>query len=212
VPESLAKRRRVARRKPTTALPARRKGRPPGSGLGLRCAACQHPERGRLDFLIASGQPLKPLSEKFNLSYETTRNHSRNGHISKEYIAAVRASPLASFEQLQKLASENGTSVLENLHAVYCGLQNRWLRSFIAGDDAKLSMLTSQLHKNLELRARISQELLPGGTVVNNFNNTAILIQTAQEVLNALEPYPEAKAAVIERYERKRLLIDHVPA
>jgi len=39
------------------------------------------------------------------------------------------------------------------------------LHAFEAGDDHKLSLLTGKLHANLEMQARITRELSPGGSV-----------------------------------------------
>jgi hypothetical protein len=44
-----------------------------------------------------------------------------------------------SEEQLRKLCSEHGASVVENLMAIYGGLASRWLSAFEAADDATLS-------------------------------------------------------------------------
>ena len=66
---------------------------------------------------------------------------------------------------MRRLVAESRAGVIENLKAIYSGLASRWLHAFEAGDDHKLSLLTGKLHVNLEMQARITKELSPGGSV-----------------------------------------------
>jgi hypothetical protein len=140
------------------------RGRRPGSHQQIKCGICLHPERGRIDFLVCSGAGVQPTAKKFGVSYDSLRNHVAK-HISQSYRDAVRSGPLQSEEQLRRLVAESGAGVIENLKAIYSGLASRWLHAFEAGDDHKLSLLTGKLHVNLEMQARITKELSPGGSV-----------------------------------------------
>jgi hypothetical protein len=113
---------------------------------------------------VCSGAGVQPTSKKFGVSYDSLRNHVAK-HISQSYRDAVRSGPLQSEEQLRRLVAESGAGVIENLRAIYSGLASRWLHAFEAGDDYKLSQLTGKLHANLEMQARITKELSPGGSV-----------------------------------------------
>jgi hypothetical protein len=172
-------------------LPGRREG-------SSMCTVCKHPERGRIDFLRATGGSPKALAAKFGLKATAVYNHCKK-HISSEYIAAVRIGPFQSEEHLRKLCAEAGGSVVENLMAIYGGLASRWLSAFEAGDDGTLSLLTQRLHKNLELRARLTHELLPPGptSVTNNIllNDPGYLAAIGQ-IAVSLAPFPEARVAV----------------
>ena len=140
------------------------RGRRPGSHQQIKCGICLHPERGRIDFLVCSGAGVQPTAKKFGVSYDSLRNHVAK-HISQSYRDAVRSGPLQSEEQLRRLVAESGAGVIENLKAIYSGLASRWLHAFEAGDDHKLSLVTGKLHVNLEMQARITKELSPGGSV-----------------------------------------------
>jgi hypothetical protein len=147
------------------------------SGAGPHC-----------DFLVCSGAGVQPTAKKFGVSYDSPRNHVAK-HISQSYRDAVRSGPLQSEEQLRRLVAESGAGVIENLKAIYSGLASRWLHAFEAGDDHKLSLLTGKLHVNLEMQARITKELSPGGSVhiQNNY-----LMNDVTTLLKILAPYPEA--------------------
>ena len=114
----------------------------------------------------------------------------------------MQNSPLQSEEQLRKLAAEAGVSVIDNLRAVYGGLANRWLHAFEAGDDHRLALLTGKLHANLEMQARITKELAPAGATYNTVNNNFLLTDAAQ-LRRILQPFPEARAAVVAYYAER---------
>jgi hypothetical protein len=161
-----------------------------------KCKVCAHPDHGRIDYLLALGDQVKPIATKFNLQPTSVYNHKRK-HISAEYIRAVRIGPLESEEQLRDLCARHGGSVIENLTAIYSGLVARWLAAFEGGDDATLSVLTQRLHKNLELRARLTHELVPPSTITNN-----VLIADPEylrvigTLARLLAPFPEARKRV----------------
>jgi transposase-like protein len=164
------------------------------------CLVCQHAERQRIDYLVARGETVSAVARKFKVSPWSLHRHAAN-HISPEFRNVVQASPLESLESLQKLACESGASVVDNLQAIYSGLSNRWLSAFEAADDHRLSVLTSKLHQNLELRTRISKELLPAGSTYNVQNN--FLLSDAGQLLRILQPFPEARAAIVAYYSEK---------
>jgi len=162
-----------------------------------RCSVCRHPEHGRIDYLLALGDQVKPIAAKFALQPTSVYNHKKK-HISAEYVRAVRIGPLESEEQLRDLCARHGGSVIENLGAIYSGLVSRWLAAFEGGDDATLSVLTQRLHKNLELRARLTHELVPPAASVTN--NVLIAdpqyLRVIGRLAQLLAPFPEARKRV----------------
>jgi hypothetical protein len=173
--------------------------RRPGHREGT-CTCCRHPEVARLNYLAATGAPLKPLAGRFGLKSAAIYNHCKK-HISEEYKRAVKIGPFGSEEQLRKLCAEAGGSVVDNLMAVYGGLASRWLVAFESGADPVFCMLTTKLHQNLELRAKITKELLPPGpsNVTNNILvGDPTFMRSIGRIAAALSPYPEARAAVAQ--------------
>lgn len=175
------------------------------------CTICENPERQRLDFLCARDGNLSAIAKKFRVSYSALYRHFEN-HVSAEYRKAVQDSPLKDLESLQKLAAQSGASVCDNLAAIYGGLSNRWLHAFESGDDLRLSALTARLHQNLELRARISRELLPSGATFNQTNN--FLLSDAGQLLRVLKDFPEARKAIVDFYSARSApkTIEHAAA
>jgi hypothetical protein len=174
--------------------------RRPGHREGS-CKTCLHPERTRIDYLIATAAPLKPLATRFGLKPSSLYNHSKK-HISPEYRAAVRLGPFESEERLRQLCAENGVSIVETLRAVNAGVSARWLVAFEAGADDTFVSLTGQIRKNLELLARLTRELVPQASVVTTTNNLMLFdhpeyVQAIAGIAEALRPFPEARQAVV---------------
>jgi hypothetical protein len=184
------------------------------------CKTCLHPERTRIDYLIATGASLKPLAPRFDLKPSSLYNHSKK-HVSTEYRAAVRLGPFESETRLRQLCAENGVSVVETLRAVNAGVSARWLAAFEAGADDTFISLTAQMRKNLELLARLTRELVPQPSVVNTTNNFVLFehpeyVQVIAALSMALRPFPEARQAVLAtlrsfRTAGERVLIDAQP-
>ena len=184
------------------------------------CKTCLHPERTRIDYLIATGASLKPLASRFGLKPSSLYNHSKK-HVSSEYRAAVRLGPFESEARLRQLCAENGVSVVETLRAVNAGVSARWLSAFEAGADDTFISLTAQMRKNLELLERLTRELMPQPSVVNTTNNFMLFehpeyVQVIAALSMALRPFPEARQAVLAtlrsfRTAGERVLIDAQP-
>jgi hypothetical protein len=185
------------------------------------CKTCVHPERTRIDYLIATGAPLKPLALRFGLKPSSVYNHSKK-HVSAEYRAAVRLGPFESEARLRQLCAENGVSVVETLRAVNAGVSARWLLAFEAGADDTFISLTAQMRKNLELLARLTRELVPQQSVVTTTNNFMLFehpayVQVIAGLCMALKPFPEARQAVLATLRsfsaaREQTLVDVSPA
>ncbi len=165
-----------------------------------KCKTCAHAERARIDFLLATGTPTKPLAARFGLAPSSVYTHYKK-HVSADYKRAVKIGPLQNEEHLRQLCTENNSSVLETLKAVNAGLTARWLANFEAGADGTFADLTGHLRKNLELMAKLSHELALPTSTTNIVNNVAIFehpeyLRALNCMRDALKPYPEARKAV----------------
>jgi len=171
---------------------------------------CRHAERPRIDYLIAAGSEIKPLGQKFRLGASALYNHAKK-HISPAYIRAIKIGPFESEEQLRKLCAEAGTSVVQNLDAIYGGLASRWLANFESGADNKLAQLTDRMLRTLELKARITKEVMPPGATLNQ---TLIVTPDIVNAVQAMKPTPEQREAFARAWRQiaPRVLIEHVAA
>jgi hypothetical protein len=109
------------------------------TGRSRRCTVCQHPERGRIDYLLCvaegnHGSGRRALGEKYGLSQHAIWRHGK-AHISEEYRKAARVGPFQSEEELRRLVAESGASALDRFNALYNGHLSRWLHALEIGDD-----------------------------------------------------------------------------
>ena len=169
------------------------------------CSVCRSPSLVRIDWLLATGSTRSAVARKFNLSSDAVERHARK-HISAEFRNAVAIGPYKSEAELRRLTAENSASVVENLAAIYGGLTSRWLSAFESGSDTTLAMLTKEMLRVLDMRARISRELAPPQTTVMNFFNAAPFLELQGQLLRTLAQHPEARRdviAMLREMERK---------
>jgi len=65
----------------------------------IQCQICQHPERSRVDYLIASGTGQAAVARQFGFPTTSINRHFKM-HVSERYKAMVGASHIESFETL----------------------------------------------------------------------------------------------------------------
>jgi hypothetical protein len=176
----------------------RRPGRPKGkwAQVGRRCHVCSHEQRGRIDYLIVSGQgernsSCRVIAEKFGVSEASVRSHSRN-HISDEYRQAVLLGPFRGEDDLRQLAAEEGTSVLTNYRALFNSHRARWLLALEIGDDDAMIKHVKPMSEMLWRIGQLTKEYVqPGATSVQtNIFMTPDYYNFERRVVNVLKRHP----------------------
>jgi hypothetical protein len=181
-----------------------RKGAPAGT-----CKVCNAPAevRGKVDYLLAAGEPARSVATQFGLPPHSVWRHGRN-HITDQYRRAVQLGAHRSEEEFRKLLAEEGVSVAQNLRAVYGGLLSRWLLAIESGNDQAVIGLSREIHSNLRLRAQLGRELMPNGPSVV-VNNTAVSISGdwlqsfAAELVEIGKVHPEVRPALVAMLKRR---------
>jgi hypothetical protein len=165
-----------------------------------RCVVCAHPERARIEFGKVSGASLDSLALQFNVSRDAIWRHC-NKHLTDatraDYLAAVPMKDLA-----EKAAAE-GVSVLEYFSIIRGVLMAQFQLAHSINDRVAVSTLAGRLNEVLRSIGSISGEL--GGmaahsiNITNNVNvlNSPVYASLQANLLTALAPYPEARAAVV---------------
>ncbi len=147
--------------------------------------------------MLAQGASQAALARQFGIPANSIHRHAKL-HLSASFIRAVRVGPFQSEERLRQLCAENGSTVLDNVRAVYSALAARFLVAYEAGDDATLIPLTTRIHENLTITAKLTRELLPPQSIVvqNLFAlpDFAVLQQT---LLRVTAGHPEVRADIV---------------
>ena len=183
-------------------MPARR-GQPSG-----RCIVCAHPDKVRIELLLAGGAGQKAVGRKFGIGKDPIWRHWTR-HVDAQHRARLIMGPVQMHALAAQIAEEN-TSVLENLRIIRAGLFQQYDAALEAGDRTVGALLAGKLHQNLQITARITGELASSPLIqVNNTqNNNVAMLETPAfaafqaRLIGVLRLFPEARDAVIAEFER----------
>jgi hypothetical protein len=186
-------------------------GRRNGSGRWgqgfILCTICQHPERGRIDYLAASGASLRSLETQFGLGHSSLQRHFER-HVTERFKKLCQAQHLTSFEEMLAGATEANAETVDILNLLIRGHAQRWAICLEAGSDKAMNVHSGKILSAIELRSKITLELQPEARnlTINNY-----LVRDAAELVDTLRDNAEA-VAKIEAWYRDRMLIEHEAA
>jgi hypothetical protein len=171
---------------------------------GPRCSVCSHRELAQIDTALARGVSAPAIARRFKLGTDSVYRHSR-AHLPPQLRAALLAGPDLEGVDLDKLKETESQSLLGNLVA----LRHRLFAALDCAEEfndaGMLTRVSSQLHANLELTAKLLGDL---GVGVTNVNVLVMpqYVELRVALVQALSAFPEAKqavAAVLHQLESK---------
>ena len=169
-----------------------------------RCKTCSHPERTRLELLIAGGASINAVARKFNLGRYALGRHWAN-HVSDERKAMLAFGPVDR-QRLASRVAEESESILDHYKAVRSGLYDLYSAALEAGDRVTGAMVAGRLHENLAAIAKVTGAIASSPLVqhntVNYFASDPKFAEFQSLLIAVLRPFPQARAAVIDAFER----------
>src|SRR4029077_11352605 len=168
-----------------------------GSRTG-RCRGCNHPERVRIERLLAAGASIKGAARKFAIDHHALRRHWIN-HVSADARAAYIAGAGVAKDQLEEVVADESLALIDHYRIVRGGLYKGFGAASEVGDGNALALLAGRLHETLRDCARLTGELQQG-PLLNVQNNVSVGPDYARAIaviVSAVAPYPEAREAVI---------------
>jgi uncharacterized membrane protein YccC len=170
--------------------------------MGRPCSICTHDQRGEIDRALASGTPFRIVAGRFGTSKSAAGRH-RKDHLAPHLARALeeghvtRAAELVR-EQEAKKARDIGQAldVVRQLQAINGACLEILQKSRASGKDTISLGAVDRIHRQIELQARLLGELQDGQTV--NVLIAPEWHQVRLVVVNALRPYPDARAAVAQ--------------
>ena len=180
-----------------------------------RCRVCHHPQVGEINYALASGVSGQAIAAKFNLSPSSVYNHARK-HISATYRKVISSGVYCDIDAVLKACATGDAQSLDLLNAAISGTFNMWSQCFANADRAGMTQHVVQLRGLIELRSKITRELAPAqhyGAQINNILVTGDI----STLMRILEPWPDAKAAIVAYYAERPMiepsrLIEHAAA
>jgi hypothetical protein len=182
---------------------------PAHKGHAGGCTVCAHPEKTRIELLLAGGAGQTAVGRKYSLSKDAIHRHWHN-HVSEERRAALILGPV----QRQALASqvmEEATSVLDHHRAVRAGLYSQFDAAVTAGDKNATALLAGKLTDVNNSIARLTGQLASSPLV----SNTTVHLHASNEyarlrdgLLQLAREHPDVRPALVAMLKR----LDSEPA
>ncbi|GAA6745311.1 hypothetical protein Thermus71318_08120 [Thermus brockianus] len=156
--------------------------------VSRKCTICTHPQREEIDRELAEGRSIRDIARRYSVSRPSLHRHRT--HVQDAIQQAIEA----------KVVSV-GASVLDRIREL-----NREARSLLEearskGRYAAAVQAIGAATRLLELEAKLLGELDERPSVQVALVASPEWARLRAVVLEALAPYPEARAALVERLE-----------
>ena len=151
------------------------------------CTICQHPDRAAIDAGLVGGEPNRRIAARYAVTEQSVRRH-RDGHIPATLADAQQAAEVADADALLAQVRDLQARALKILD-----------RAEDAGDLRTALGAIREARGNLELLGRLAGELQDAPTV--NLYLSAEWLELRTTIITALEPYQEAREAVLRALE-----------
>jgi hypothetical protein len=152
-----------------------------------RCTVCDHPERHGIDEALVTGAPYRSVAKRFELSESAVYRH-KSDHLPAHLLKAREAEEVAKADDLLEQVRDLQGHALDILE-----------RAEKAGDLRTALAAISQARGNLELLAKLLGEL--DERPMLNLNISPEWLELRAVIVGALEPYSEARGAVLSALE-----------
>lgn len=151
-----------------------------------QCTVCSHPEREAIEAALLANTPLRTIAGQYGVSKSALLRHQE--HLPSRLVKAQEAAEVAQADSLLtqvKWLQARALLILEKAEA--------------AGELKTALAAIREVRATLELLAKLLGELQQEGSV-NVYVNPEWLELRAL-IITALEPYPEARQAVVRALE-----------
>ena len=156
------------------------------------CTVCGHPERAALESALVAGEPTRRIAARFAVSDTALRRH-KSDHVAQALAKAQAAAEIVRAEDL-----------LGQVRALERKAETLLARAEHEGDLRTALLGVREARSCLELLAKLLGEL-DERPQVNLLVNPEWL-RVRDLLLDALAPYPDARAAVAARLGRMEMI------
>jgi transposase len=168
------------------------------------CTVCTHEKRQEIDKALVTGATHREVSERFRLSPSAVYRHKK-GHLPARLKRAFEATETRkAVELVEHRAEEKAREVAQAIDVVaqLRAINSATLQVLQKARESEKHSLSLQavdrIHRQIELQAKLLGELQDGGGPQVNVLIAPEWQEVRVVVLQALAPYPEARAAVAE--------------
>lgn len=152
--------------------------------MARTCTVCGHAERDAIDRALVAAQSYRNIAQRYGLEHTAVFRHGQ--HISAALLRAKDAADVA-----------RGDSLLGQLRELAADARRIGERAEREGHLPTALQAVRELTRLLELQAKLAGELQQEGAISIHVNPQWLSVRAV--LLEALVPYPEARAVVAGR-------------
>lgn len=152
------------------------------------CLCCNHPERAAIDAALVGGVNAETISKQYGISKQALWRH-RDAHLPK---AAIEAAKIERAEA----EGRRGATLLEQAHELLDKARDLLAKAEDSGDIQTALRGVKEARECLVFIGRLTGDVEPDQI---NITLNANFISFQQLIIEALAPYPDARAAVAAR-------------
>ncbi len=162
---------------------------------GSRSVIVDHPDRGRIEYDLARGAPVRVVARKYKISKDSAYRYLRK--MPAQLRAAHLGKKLRAAADLEKLRIDESEGLLQNLASQRARLLLLQDQALDADNGGLATQISGAIHRNLELVGKYLGEFASHQikTTVSVLVQPEYL-QMRAALVGALRPYPDARAAV----------------
>jgi hypothetical protein len=156
------------------------------------CTVCTQEHRKAIDQALVNGDSFRDIAGRFTVSRSALERHKAS-HLPAALTKAAGAAEIAH--------ADNLLGEMEKIQKTTLYILNVAGKS---GDLRTALLAVGQARKNLELLARLTGELAEQQTTVNVLVASPDWLRLRSAILAALDPFPDARWAVLEALNDSR--------
>jgi hypothetical protein len=172
--------------------------------MARRCSICHHPDRAAIEKALVQSEPVRDIAARFGTSASAVHRHKTThlaaqlakGYETAQVTPAVEIAREAEAHKARDLGQAIDVAV--QLRAINAACLEILQKSRTDGKHSISLGAVDRIHRQLELQSRLLGELQDGGGPTVNVLVAPEWHQVRVNVLQALIPFPEARAAVAE--------------
>jgi hypothetical protein len=164
-----------------------------------------HPDRGRIEYDLGRGTPVRALSRKYGLSIHSL--YRFRAKMPPQLRAKHMGARLKAGADLERLRLDESESILQNLALQRARLLLSQDHALEVGDGREVTYIAGEIHRNIKL---VGQYL---GEFAQHQIKTSVSVLISEEYLEmrtalmrALAPFPDARRAVAEALHAREAL------
>lgn len=167
-----------------------------GPKPGYNCRICKHAERATIDQGLAEHRSINGMSKRFGVSIDSLHRHRRK-HLPKAVVAKLMSGTAYEVQNLEELKGRESERLLSNAVIVRSRLYALAEGAEAAGDFKAASQTYGVIIRSLELIGKLLDSFRGRErTTVNQLVISPDYLRLRGALIQALQPYPAARAAV----------------